>query len=131
MGEAGIANHAQDRAGRVAEHGRYPAAVPGDLWPAHRVYAPEDRVEPPALDSMLDRIGVQAQLEELCAGDHPMRSIFRSASEWSATASTTTPCLARVIRQGSSSTTATVFGSTTTSRGQRDVRCPSQRELER
>src|SRR5918996_5501677 len=75
MGEAGIANHAQDRAGRVAEHGRYPAAVPGDLWPAHRVYAPEDRVEPPALDSMLDRIGVQTQLEELCAGDHPMLTL--------------------------------------------------------
>jgi hypothetical protein len=63
---------AYDGARAARQHGRHPHPVTAHLGSSNRIDATEDRMEPSSLQPVVDRVRIEAELEQLPACYDPV-----------------------------------------------------------
>lgn len=68
--ERGRVPVAEEGAGSTGEDRCHPLSAQGQLRSAKREYAPANRMKPTLANSMFDRLGMPAEIEQLASGDN-------------------------------------------------------------
>lgn len=82
---------AQDRSGAAGEHGRHPPRLPSQPSLSDRVDAAVERVEPLALQAMIDRPGAQTEGGQLRSSNHSVLPLSQARDHLVVTSLTFAP----------------------------------------